>query len=124
MGSPLESFTADFPQLKPVQLRLLQLLRSVSRLARIEDGAQKKNVLAQSFVIGRTSPGLPDNQWIKEVIAWESRVWASYQALIATAAVGPSVFDEFAHEYTEPIMDEGDRQLCQSMKMRKAGGFA
>ena len=107
-----------------MQLRLLQLLRSMSRLAHIENGPQMKNVLAQSKVAGRLSPGLPDDQWIKEVIAWESRVWASYQALLAAAVVGPSVFDEFANEYTEPVIDDGDRQLCQSLKMRKSGGFA
>ncbi|KAH7087776.1 hypothetical protein FB567DRAFT_353579 [Paraphoma chrysanthemicola] len=123
-GSPLESFTEDFPALNPVQVRLLQLLRSIARLVKIKEGAEFKNVLAQSKVTGRTSPGLPDDQWIRELVAWEARVWASYQTLIATAVIGPSVFDEFANEYTEPVVEEGDRQLCQSLKMRKSGGFA
>jgi hypothetical protein len=107
-----------------MQLRLLQLLRSTSRLAPIEDGARMKNILAQSFLAASTSPGLPDNQWVKEVIAWESHVWASYQALISAAVIGPAVFDEFADEYTEPVIEEGDRELCQSFKMRKSGAFA
>lgn len=123
-GSPRQSITEDFPQLKPVQLRLLQLLTSMSRLTLIEEGALTKNILAESYLTGRSSPGLPDDQWIKEVVAWESRVWASHQALISAAIIGPSVFDDFAHEYTEPVVDEGDRQLCQSLKMRKSGAFA
>ncbi|KAH8733180.1 hypothetical protein GQ44DRAFT_754658 [Phaeosphaeriaceae sp. PMI808] len=122
-GSPLNEFTETIPNLKPVQRRLLQLLRSTSRLFGIEHGAQWKNILASSFVNGRSSSGLPDNQWIKEIIAWESQVWASYQTLLSTAIIGPSVFDEFSKEYTEPVADEGDRKMCQSLKMRKAGGF-
>ncbi|KAF2823685.1 hypothetical protein CC86DRAFT_468717 [Ophiobolus disseminans] len=123
-GSPLDSFTKDFPHLRPVQRRLLQLLRSITRLAKVSDSAEAKSILAQRSVRGRSSPGLPDDQWIKEVTGWESRVWASYQALLAIAVVGPSVFDEYADEYTEPVVDEGDKQLCQSLKMRKSGGFA
>ncbi|KAF2024892.1 hypothetical protein EK21DRAFT_20904, partial [Setomelanomma holmii] len=124
VSSPLDRFTADFPRLKPVQLRLLQLLRSIIRLAGIQQGARYKKILAQSKVTGATSPGLPDDQWIKEVTAWEARVWASYQTLLSIAVVGPLIFDEFASEYTEPVVDDGDRQLCQSLKMRKSGGFA
>jgi hypothetical protein len=96
----------------------------MSRLTLIEEGALTKNILAESYLTGRSSPGLPDDHWIKEVVAWESRVWASHQALISAAIIGPSVFDDFAYEYTEPVVDEGDRQLCQSLKMRKSGAFA
>jgi hypothetical protein len=82
------------------------------------------NLLAKAYIYSGWSPGLPKDQWVKEVIAWESRVWASYQTLIATAVIGPSIFDQYAHEYTEPVDNEGDRQMCQLLKMRKSGSFA
>ncbi|KAF1947008.1 hypothetical protein EJ02DRAFT_449990 [Clathrospora elynae] len=123
-GSPLEDYTADFPQLRPLQLRLLQLLRSITRFLHIQDGAAKGNILAEDSRTRFLSQGLPDDQWIKEVVAWESLVWAGYQAVISAAVIGPKVFDKFADEYTEPMTDEGDRELCQSLKMRKSGGFA
>jgi hypothetical protein len=90
---------------------------------KISNGASFHNVLAQNTLSGSTSPGLPDNQWVKEVIAWESRVWASYQTLLSTSITGPSLVDEFASEYVEPAVD-GDEQLCKSLKMRKSGGYA
>jgi hypothetical protein len=120
----LDNFTEDFPSLKPVQRSLLQLLRSISRLASIEDGAQSGNILAKKQLFESTSTGLPNDQWKKEVIAWEARVWASYQALISVAITGPAVFDQYADEYTEPPDNEGDEQLCRSLKMRKSGAFA
>lgn len=123
-GSPLDDFTKDFPNLKPVQRSFLQVLRSISRLASIEDGAQMQNIQAKSYLFDNFSPGLPSDQWKNEVIAWESRVWASYQALIAAAIGGPAMFDDRASEYIEPIDNEGDRQMCKSLKMRKSGTFA
>jgi hypothetical protein len=120
----LDDFTKDFPPLKPVQRSILQLLRSISRLASIEDGAQSGNILAKTHLFESTSTGLPNDQWKKEVVAWEARVWANYQALISAAITGPSIFDPYAAEYTEPVNNEGDRQLCQSLKMRKSGSFA
>jgi hypothetical protein len=122
-GSPSDTFTTDFPQLKPVQVRTLELLRSISRLVGIASGANYHSILAQDTVAGGMSPGLPDDQWAKEVIAWEARVWASYQTLLSTSITGPSLVDEFASEYVEPVVD-GDEQLCKSLKMRKSGGYA
>lgn len=123
-GSPLDDFTEGFPKLKPVQRSLLQLLRSISRLASIEDGAQTQTIQAKSYLFDNFSPGLPSDQWEKEVIAWEARVWASYQALIAAAISGPAIYDEYAKDYTEPVDNEGDRHMCKSLKMRKSGSFA
>jgi hypothetical protein len=96
----------------------------MSRLARIEDGAHAIDLLAKTYLQEGRVPGLPKDQWVKEVIAWESRVWASYQRLIAAAVIGPAVTDQYAHEYTEPVDNEGDRQMCRSLKMRKSGSFA
>lgn len=124
-GTPLENFTDDFPPLRPIQLRALQLLRSTVRLWGIADSAGKSNVLAQDTINRTISPGLPRNQWIKEVVAWESLVWAGYQTLLSAAIVGPTIFDpQFADLYTESVVDDGDRQLCRSLKVRKSGGFA
>jgi hypothetical protein len=82
------------------------------------------NLLATANIFDDWSSGLPSDQWVKEIIGWESRVWASYQTLIAAAVIGPSVFDQYAHEYIESADNEGDREMCQSLKMRKSGSFA
>ncbi|KAF1915506.1 hypothetical protein BDU57DRAFT_452145, partial [Ampelomyces quisqualis] len=122
----VRSFATSQPVslLKLLQYRLLQLLRSISRLANIHDGAESGNILAKTNLFESTSTGLPNDQWKKEVIAWEARVWANYQALISAAITGPAVFDKYADEYTEPVDNEGDKKLCQSLKMRKSGAFA
>lgn len=123
-GSPLDDFTESFPNLKPVQRSLLQVLRSISRLVSIRDGAQTQDIKAKSYTFDNFSPGLPSDQWKRELIAWEARVWASYQTLVATAIGGPAMFDERAEEYIEPVDNDGDRQMCKALKMRKSGSFA
>ena len=84
----------------------------------------KGNLLAHNSIYRFLSLSLPDVQWINEITAWESLVWTGYQTLIATAAIGPRVYDKFADEYTESVVGDGDKQLCSSLKMRKSGGFA
>lgn len=44
--------------------------------------------------------------------------------MLSVAVIGPKVFDPIADEYTEKPAGEGDQLLCQSLRMRKAGGFA
>lgn len=68
-------------------------------------------------------PGLPDDQWMREVVAWEKFVWASLQTVTSDYAVGhatrdPSVLDHIRNETTL-----GERQLCGIQRMRKSGGF-
>jgi hypothetical protein len=67
---------------------------------------------------------LPDDQWIKEVVNWENYAWAGFQIMLSDAAIGPITRTELADIYTNAPSTAADSVLCQSMRMRKAGGFA
>jgi hypothetical protein len=123
-GSPLEVNTSDYPNASPVQLSLLQLLRSMTRIFQITDGPISNQLKASSTMSRGVSPGLSPDQWIKEVVGWESLVWAAYQTLLSTSIIGPKVFDKHAEEYCDVPTSSGDKELCRSLKMRKSGGFA
>jgi hypothetical protein len=85
---------------------------------------QLGNLRASKSVMVGISPGLPSDQWIREVAAWEAFVWTGYQTLLSASIIGPSVFDAEGDNYRDEPTSAGDRQLCQSLRMRKAGGFA
>jgi hypothetical protein len=53
----------------------------------------------------------------------ESFVWASTQVLMSDYAIGPGLRSPDVSDYVIPPSDSGDKQLCKSQKMRKAGGF-
>jgi hypothetical protein len=65
----------------------------------------------------------PSDQWITEVQGWEAFVWASSQVSVADYAIGPSIRDPGVVDYVIRPATTGDKELCGSMKMRKAGGF-
>ena len=67
---------------------------------------------------------LPDDQWQKELIHWENYAWAGFQTMLTDTAVGPITRNALANIYTDAPASASDSTLCQSMKMRKAGGFA
>ncbi|KAL1604937.1 hypothetical protein SLS60_004478 [Paraconiothyrium brasiliense] len=67
---------------------------------------------------------LPDDQWLKEVVNWENYAWAGFQIMLSDAAIGPILRTQLADSYTDAPATAADSTLCQSMKMRKAGGFA
>jgi hypothetical protein len=66
---------------------------------------------------------IPPDQWITEVEGMESFVWASLQVSIADYAIGVSVRSPDLAEYVVKPTSVGDKELCASQKMRKAGGF-
>lgn len=81
--------------------------------------APELDFLNEGFTIG-----LPDDQWIKEVAGWADYVWAGLTIMLSDAVVGPKLRDPVAVNYTDAPTTEGDKLLCKSLKMRKAGGFA
>jgi hypothetical protein len=106
------------PKASPVQVAAMQLLVEAS----IGIGmAQNLDVLAMNTVQagGFGFMPIPDDQWIAEVKAMEAFVWASSQVYAADYALGPGIRSPELADYVVP----GDKQLCASQKMRKAGGF-
>ncbi|KAL1608326.1 hypothetical protein SLS60_003267 [Paraconiothyrium brasiliense] len=116
--------TTIYPDATPIQASILQLLQSITRVTDMNRSPQLGNLRASKAVMVGISPGLPDDQWIREVTAWEAFVWSGYQTLLSASVIGPKVFDAEGDTYRDEPTSIGDRMLCQSLKMRKAGGFA
>lgn len=66
---------------------------------------------------------LPNDQWQREVVRWEAIAWAGLQALLTDFAIGPKHRDPNADSYVKQASTPGEKQLCQSQKMQKSGGF-
>lgn len=66
---------------------------------------------------------VPRDQWTIEAEGMESFVWTALQIAVADYAIGPSLRSpDIADNVTVPTTS-GDKQLCGTQKMRKAGGF-
>ena len=50
--------------------------------------------------------------------------WTGFQMMLTDTAVGPITRNRLADAYTNAPASASENLLCQSMKMRKAGGFA
>lgn len=66
---------------------------------------------------------LPDTEWITEVKAWESNVWAALQTGISDYAIGPSARARISDGDIHKPNSTGENQLCGTQRMRKSGSF-
>lgn len=108
-----------------IQIAALQLLMRSSQIfdtaEAVFGGIEVGRILGE----GRMDilESLPDDQWIREVIAWEKYVWASLQTIISDYATGPATRDPSALDHIRNDTTPGERQLCGVQRMRKSGGF-
>ncbi|KAF1974543.1 hypothetical protein BU23DRAFT_636137 [Bimuria novae-zelandiae CBS 107.79] len=116
--------TTIYPDASPIQASILQLLQSLTRVSDMNRSPHLGNLRASKTVMVGHSPGLPADQWIREVTAWEAFVWTGFQTLLSVSVIGPKVFDDAGDAYIDEPTSVGDKQLCASLRMRKAGGFA
>jgi hypothetical protein len=72
---------------------------------------------------GSITDGLPDDQWIKEVVGWESQVWAGLQILIPDYAIGAKARDPLADFYVKYPETDAEKALCGMQRLPKASGF-
>jgi hypothetical protein len=81
--------------------------------------------LQASYLAGTTGviTSLLDDQWVREVVAWEKDVLAALQITVADYALGYETQDSSAQDATKNVTTLGEKQLCQSQRMRKSGGF-
>ena len=125
--SPLpDTPSSVYPDASPVQASILTLLQSIARTADITVSPQLGNLRASKMLQVGIAPGLPSTQWITELSTWEAFVWSSYQSLLSASVIGAQVLDPMAKgsTYTDEPSSQGDHELCSSLRMRKAGGFA
>lgn len=120
-GRNFDATTANFPKANSLQLAIISLLSTAATFS---------TVMPEPYRIeseGTSSAGMvnevPDDQWIKEVEGWNAISWAGHQIVLAEYAVGQSVRDPTAPDYTRPPNSAGEKSLCRMQKMRKAGGF-
>ena len=68
--------------------------------------------------------GIHKDQWIIEANGWESYAYAGVQAMLADTIMGMKTYYSDAELYTYSPTTPGEKQLCQSLRMRKSGNFA
>jgi hypothetical protein len=119
---PLNINPEDWKEASPLQLSALQLTSLVIQCIHF---AAIDSVKVNDFVSndGMVGAQIPPDQWVREIERMEAIVWASSQVSVTDFAVGPSVGNPIIAEYVVGPTSEGDKELCQSLKVRKAGGF-
>lgn len=121
LGSLPGNLSEVFPQATDLQLAVMDLIVNSSVLF---DLSSNKKVQAQSLRLNSgTIPSLPNNQWIVELQAWESFVWAALQTSIADYAIGPAVRSSLVEGNVTRPATSAQNKLCGIQRMRKAGGF-
>jgi hypothetical protein len=66
---------------------------------------------------------LPDDQWVQEVVGWESFLWAHLQTSMVEYAIGKSVRLPDAAPLVKSNLTDGEHKLCGKQKMGNPGGF-
>lgn len=114
-----------FPGASDLQLVMLRLMHDATDEFNIIMGANWDYTQAGELLtsLGRV-PQLPNDQWKREAIGWESLAWAGIQIRLADYGVGPKVRDPDADAYVIPPSTPAEKELCKAVKMRKSGGFA
>jgi hypothetical protein len=112
----------DWEEASPLQLSALQLTSLVIQYIHLAviDSVKVKDFATNDGMVGAK---IPPDQWVRESERMEAIVWASSQVSVADFAVGPSVRNPMIAEYVVGPTSEGDKELCKSLKVRKAGGF-
>jgi hypothetical protein len=120
-GLPRDLGIGHFPEATPIQKVSLQLLVVGSLLFDASDasGTLQAGRLLQDGYIDRLS----DDQWVQEVVGWEKFVWASLQSVVSDYAIGFAAREPSVEKYIKTDLTLGERQLCQSQRLRKSGGF-
>lgn len=118
---PRDIASLGFNGITSLQSAVLNLLVSSAFMF---DVSTSKTTLAGSIIqIGGVLSSLPDDQWVKEVVSWESNAWAALQIAVADYAIGAANRDTFSKQYVKEPSSEGEKKLCGMQKMRKSGGF-
>jgi len=102
-------------------LAVLQLLLDSSALFDIESGTslQADKLIGDAGYIS----SLPNDQWVTEVIAWESQAYAALQIAIEKYSTGARSIDPYAASYIRKPQTDGEKALCMKQRVRKSGGL-
>lgn len=120
-GRIFDANAVNFPKANSLQLAIISLLSTAATFSTVMPEPYKIETKATSSA-GMVNK-LADDQWVREVEGWNAISWAGHQIVLAEYAVGQSVRDPTAPDYTRPPTSAGEKSLCGMQKMRKAGGF-
>lgn len=112
---------ADLPRAGSLQLPTLELL--ITSAYKFDIGTAQDFEASSLIRVGGYIGALPDDQWLKEIVGWESNAWASLQIAIAEYATGVKARDPFADLYYRRPETDGEKKLCNMQKLKKSGGF-
>ncbi|OAL45319.1 hypothetical protein IQ07DRAFT_662175 [Pyrenochaeta sp. DS3sAY3a] len=123
----LPNWTKDFsaesyPNASSLQIAIMQdighaLLNTDIQIA---SSTLKASGLQENFGI---ITELPDDQWIKEVVGWESTLWASLQVELAEYAIGRAYRSPGVAAFVKTNLTSGEKAFCGKQKMGNPGGF-
>lgn len=85
--------------------------------------ADKKARAERLIQRGGYIDSIPNDQWVTEIVGWESHAWASLQIAIEKYSTGAKSMDPKADSYVRKPETEGELALCRAQRMRKSGGF-
>jgi len=69
-------------------------------------------------------PGIPSDQWIKEVITLKQYLMSAIQIAFTDYAIGLETHAPNITSIIEKPSTDGEKALCQAQKMKKSRGFA
>ncbi|KAJ4305887.1 hypothetical protein N0V90_001420 [Kalmusia sp. IMI 367209] len=112
----------DLAPMSDMQRSIMQLLISAAWLF---DIGIWDWVSASSGILdtGGQSYGLPNDQWMREVVMWESSTWAALQVAIAQYALGPPELLSGDSQAANTNLTTTQRRLCKMQRVRRSGGF-
>ncbi|KAF2750154.1 hypothetical protein M011DRAFT_396913, partial [Sporormia fimetaria CBS 119925] len=73
--------------------------------------------------IGEIIAQVPPDQWVTEVRAWESNIWASLQIAVTDQAIGIKARNNASDPIVREDASPAEKHLCGMQRMRNPGGF-
>jgi hypothetical protein len=125
---PDDVTSQTFPDANGLQLALLKLLVESSYIFDMSNtGDLTFRDTSQSWLRSGSYTGstVPDDQWIQELKTWEASTWVAIQTAVSDYAIGPlrRINNQTGGINGLPPQTEGEKQLCQVMKMKKNGAI-
>lgn len=118
-----KDFSADsYPNASSLQIAIMQDIGHALLNTDIQVASWnlKASGLQENFGI---ITELPDDQWIKEVVGWESTLWASLQVELAEYTIGRAYRNPGVAAFVKTNLTSGEQAFCGKQKMGNPGGF-
>jgi hypothetical protein len=106
----------------PLQREIIQTLLTASSIYDITSAIFVSATKKMMITVGQAK-GLPDTQWIEELVNWESYAYAGLQVFVVDRALGPQSRLSSPTDSVMPANTTAGRKLCGMQRMHKAGGF-